>query len=267
MRNPFIPTDFPDPVWPAIKRCGIRARSVITYSPLIFFPSAIASLDGCFWKAEFSITSLRDTTDRFSLGSSIPTRPIHGIGACIRRVFALSARARSFFRFSILESFTHSAGARRYWITVGQTSDHFISTSILNFKSVSSISKDLASISRGLVSACFGAFLRWVILGSFHPLKSISLHGRLTSSAWFGVCFMFLSSFLIIGTSINSDSLEWEIGFDSGIRAVSSCLIFVRTSSNFCSIACFFWVFAFVSIFSDISSSSLCPRRTPSTSL
>lgn len=267
MRNPFIPTDFPDPVCHAIRRCGIRARSAITYSPLIFFPSAMASLDGCFWKIEFSMISLSDTTDRFSFGSSIPTSPIHGIGAWILRVFAFSARARSFFRFSIRESFTHSAGARRYWITVGHTSDHRISTSILNLRSVSSISRDLASISRGLVSTCFGAAFKCERLGSFHPLKSISLPGRLTSSWLLGVCFTHFSSFFTIGISISSDSLWGETHFHSGIRELSSCLILLRTSSSFCSIACFFGVFIFMSSILVWSSSSFCHLRTLSTSL
>ena len=39
----FIQTDFPDPVVPAINRCGIEARSAIRGNPEILLPSAIGS--------------------------------------------------------------------------------------------------------------------------------------------------------------------------------------------------------------------------------
>src|SRR5437660_6907821 len=38
---PILQTDFPDPVTPAIRRCGILARSATTGSPSRFLPSAI----------------------------------------------------------------------------------------------------------------------------------------------------------------------------------------------------------------------------------
>ena len=37
-------TDFPEPVVPAIKRCGIEAKSPTIGAPEIFFPSAIGNL-------------------------------------------------------------------------------------------------------------------------------------------------------------------------------------------------------------------------------
>src|SRR5713226_7815488 len=40
----LMATDLPEPVVPAIKRCGIRARSTITDSPPIVLPSQSASL-------------------------------------------------------------------------------------------------------------------------------------------------------------------------------------------------------------------------------
>jgi hypothetical protein len=39
----LTPTDLPDPVAPAIKRCGIFAKSSTTTSPVVFFPNAKGS--------------------------------------------------------------------------------------------------------------------------------------------------------------------------------------------------------------------------------
>ena len=39
-----MPTDLPEPVVPAISRCGMRARSANTGSPPMFLPSAMARL-------------------------------------------------------------------------------------------------------------------------------------------------------------------------------------------------------------------------------
>src|SRR3972149_7932128 len=43
-RNELIATDFPEPVWPAIRTCGIRARSAIIGLPETSSPRATASL-------------------------------------------------------------------------------------------------------------------------------------------------------------------------------------------------------------------------------
>ena len=42
----FTPTDFPDPVVPATKRCGMRARSAVTAIPDMSFPRARVRCDG-----------------------------------------------------------------------------------------------------------------------------------------------------------------------------------------------------------------------------
>ena len=44
-------TDFPEPVVPAIKRCGIEAKSPIIGNPDIFLPKAIGSLISFFLKS------------------------------------------------------------------------------------------------------------------------------------------------------------------------------------------------------------------------
>src|SRR5947207_944819 len=74
--------DFPEPVVPAIRRCGMRARSVQTAVPEMSLPSQTASglaVDGRSSKMSPSVT-------RFGcrLGSSTPTACLPGIGARIR---------------------------------------------------------------------------------------------------------------------------------------------------------------------------------------
>ena len=46
-----MPTDLPEPVVPAISRCGMRERSTMTGSPPIFLPSASASRASVSWKS------------------------------------------------------------------------------------------------------------------------------------------------------------------------------------------------------------------------
>ena len=44
----LIQTDFPEPVVPAIRRCGIEAKSPTIGLPEIFLPSAIGNLISFF---------------------------------------------------------------------------------------------------------------------------------------------------------------------------------------------------------------------------
>jgi hypothetical protein len=77
-------------------------------------------------------TSFNHTVCLLEFGTSIPTTPKPGIGACILIDLARRAKARSFFRFSIFCNLTHFFGLSLYCITVGQTWYHSIDTSILN---------------------------------------------------------------------------------------------------------------------------------------
>ena len=52
-------TDFPEPVVPAIRRCGIDAKSPTNGFPEIFFPSAIGNLISFFLKSGLSKISLK----------------------------------------------------------------------------------------------------------------------------------------------------------------------------------------------------------------
>ena len=81
--------DLPEPVVPAIRRCGIRARSHATPAPEMSLPShAVSGLDpfGASWKMSPSVTRFAEL-----LGTSTPTACFPGIGARIRISVVASA--------------------------------------------------------------------------------------------------------------------------------------------------------------------------------
>ena len=55
----LIQTDLPDPVVPAINKCGIEAKSPTTGIPDIFLPNAIGSLMSFFKKSLLASISAR----------------------------------------------------------------------------------------------------------------------------------------------------------------------------------------------------------------
>ncbi len=55
----FMQTDFPEPVVPAINKCGIDAKSPMIGVPEIFFPNAIGNLMSFLLKSEWFKISLR----------------------------------------------------------------------------------------------------------------------------------------------------------------------------------------------------------------
>ena len=103
-------TLFPDPVCPAIRRCGSFARSVTIAPPATSFPSATVSFDGDPLNSALSATSRTETRPIARLGISIPTTLLPGIGASIRSVRAARASERSSASASIRESLTPAAG-------------------------------------------------------------------------------------------------------------------------------------------------------------
>ena len=94
----LMQTLLPLPVAPAMRRCGIFARSAATGSPETPLPSAIASFEREFalLKAVLSITLRMATSEVVVFGTSMPTTGFPGTGASMRIVGAASARARSF---------------------------------------------------------------------------------------------------------------------------------------------------------------------------
>ena len=64
--------DFPDPVVPAISKCGIEVRSPMIGVPEILFPKAIGNFKSRLLNFSLEIISLRKTLSLFSL--VIPNR-------------------------------------------------------------------------------------------------------------------------------------------------------------------------------------------------
>src|SRR3989338_2579502 len=106
----LINTDFPEPVAPATKRWGIRARSEIQGSPEMDFPNAKGSRYFRLRNSLFKRISFKEIMWRWSLGSSIPTTFFPGIGATIRTERALRANERSSAKFTILLTLMPAAG-------------------------------------------------------------------------------------------------------------------------------------------------------------
>ena len=68
--NEFKPTDFPEPVVPATKRCGIFAKSRKTGFPLISTPTQIGKAYEVFKNSSVCVSGAKSTLLRFSLGNS-----------------------------------------------------------------------------------------------------------------------------------------------------------------------------------------------------
>ena len=78
-------TDFPDPVVPAINKCGIEVKSPIIGTPEILFPRAIGNFKSRLLKRSFDMISLKNTPSLFSLGISMPTVFLPGMTATLGR--------------------------------------------------------------------------------------------------------------------------------------------------------------------------------------
>ena len=99
----FMQTDLPEPVAPAISRCGALARSRITGLPATSLPSTIGMPDLVLCQASVSIRERMKTASERLFGTSMPTTLRPGIGASTRTLLAerfiaiLSAICSTFF--------------------------------------------------------------------------------------------------------------------------------------------------------------------------
>ena len=97
----FIPTDFPDPVVPAISKCGIFCRSATIGFPAISFPRAIDNGEDISSKV-FDLSISPSTTNAlFSLGISIPINDLPSMTSTILTLETESDLAKSFERLLI----------------------------------------------------------------------------------------------------------------------------------------------------------------------
>src|SRR6478735_5775129 len=112
-------TLLPEPVGPAISRCGILARSTALATPATSRPRANVSLDSDAVNSTSSRTRRSGTALKSLFGISMPTALLPGIGASIRSELAASAIARSSARPSMRLTLTSGAGWTSYWVTTG----------------------------------------------------------------------------------------------------------------------------------------------------
>ena len=114
----FKPTDLPDPVVPAIRRCGIFDKSWITDFPEISLPNTIGIKELEVSKSFSPKISFKFTTSLSSFGNSTPT-------AFLLRTFeiladsALIDLAISLERLMIFLVWTPGAGSSSYKVTTG----------------------------------------------------------------------------------------------------------------------------------------------------
>src|SRR3989344_1026714 len=91
-----IATDFPEPVAPAIRRCGILFKFPKCGLPVMSRPIEIKRGSFELRNSSVSRRELNPTVVRELLGISIPTKDLPGIGASMRMGCAASARDKSF---------------------------------------------------------------------------------------------------------------------------------------------------------------------------
>ncbi len=111
-------TLLPEPVAPAISRCGILARSAARACPATSRPRAKVSLEAAR-RSTSSRIRRRATMLKSLFGISIPTTLLPGIGASMRIVRAARAIARSSERASIRLTLISGDGSTSYWVTTG----------------------------------------------------------------------------------------------------------------------------------------------------
>ena len=112
-------TLLPEPVVPAMSRWGIFVKSATTGVPTKLTPKAIGRRKDDSRKESLSSTSLRKTCSLFRLGISMPITDLPGIGARMRILGAISAKARSSDRLTILLILTPGAGSNSYMVITG----------------------------------------------------------------------------------------------------------------------------------------------------
>ena len=133
----FMQTDLPEPVVPAISRCGSLPISPMMRLPPISLPTAKETFDLCFANSGESMTSRAMTTDTIRFGTSMPTTEILSGMAAMRTPDAPSASAMSSARFVTFESLTPRCSSSSYRVTDGPRVTLMMCASMPNDCSVS----------------------------------------------------------------------------------------------------------------------------------
>ncbi len=114
----FTPTDLPEPVVPAISRCGMRARSANTGAPEMSLPSASVSLPPCASHSAPASSSDKKTVSRLALGTSMPMT-LRPVTVAMRTATTERLRAMSSARPMTREERMPGAGSSSYKVTTG----------------------------------------------------------------------------------------------------------------------------------------------------
>ena len=134
----LMQTDLPEPVWPAIIKCGAFAKSIANGSPEISLPSAITILSGLGLNAALSKMSRPKIVCVLRFGISIPTAPLPGIGVKMRMDVAFKAIARSSCNELNWFTFTPGPGSTSKRVITGPVSQPTTLPFTLKFSSFSS---------------------------------------------------------------------------------------------------------------------------------
>ena len=111
-------TDFPDPVVPAINKCGMTERSPTIGKPEILFPNAIGNFVSLLLNFSSLIISLKNTFSLLEFGISIPIVFFPGIVATLVEI-ELVFLAISSAKLTIFETFIPEAGSNSFKVTTG----------------------------------------------------------------------------------------------------------------------------------------------------
>ena len=110
----LIQTDFPEPVVPAIKRCGIETKSPTIGKPEILLPSVIGILISLLLNSLLEIISFKATFSLTLFGISIPMVLLPGTVATLVDI-ELVFRAISSDKLIIFEVLIPAQDALKFW--------------------------------------------------------------------------------------------------------------------------------------------------------
>ena len=199
----LVQTDLPEPVVPAMSRCGIRAMSPITFRLEMSLPTAKATWDFAFSNSLESMTLRSGTGETKRLGTSMPTTEfLPGIGA-MRTLTAPRLSAISAARLVILLSLTPRSSSSSYRVTEGPLVTSMIFASMPKDCSVSASSSSVSCSSFPASAPEIPAMFFSRSTGGY-LYSSVAASTAWSSScwtAWSATIFSFFTGVSFIGAS------------------------------------------------------------------
>ena len=231
-------TLLPEPVEPAISRCGIPLRSPTTGFPDMFLPTAKLIFDLELLNSFESIISLIFTAFILSFSTSMPTAALPGIGASILILLASRLRAISLESPTMLLTLTPGPGCISYLVTVGPGIASTTLASTLKLFNVSS--SFLVFSARSVRSAPLpDGFLSRSIGGIMYFAAGLLLLNSLASRVAEAACaFDIFSGFLTSSAEASSSAKplpSTKLVFSSG-TSISICCSEILSFSSMLSL-------------------------------